>query len=81
MAEIQCTDCENDFFCQECFDTTHDAEELKKHRVKVLSVSEIKRVQLQNNFLSPKSVCGDKWQKFEQFNFPLQMHNDLFRQL
>ena len=56
MAEIKCIDCEGDFFCQDCFNSTHDNDVLKKHRTKILSVGDVKKIQLQNNFLSPKAV-------------------------
>ena len=36
IAEVQCEGCDLDFFCQNCFESVHEAEAFKKHKFKVL---------------------------------------------
>jgi len=85
LADIQCHDCDNDFFCHTCFSKYHKSSHFKSHSTFKITNAAEPVTSTANNFMRPHIEESDAelapWQKFEKFNFPLDNDNDLFDQL
>lgn len=89
QAILQCSSCDNDFYCQACYDEIHPITnvQLRCHQVTRLK-SRADSTKNSSNFFNNEAFLSKfdsgqmaRWQKYEKFNFPLSEESEYFNQV
>ena len=89
QAVLQCASCDNDFYCQTCYDEIHPITnvQLRCHLVIRLKSHIDSAKATRNNFFNDDFLQTlhtakiGRWQKYEKFNFPLSEESEFFNQV